>query len=107
MDISVILSRKYVGSEWYTNAPGYKGLHWLSDTPKPTEAELEALWPTVQYEITYKQIEQIRKQAYTEISDPLFFKYQEGRATKEEWLESKENIRIAHPYPEKPEGMVE
>jgi hypothetical protein len=107
MDIAMILSHKYLGSEWSLAGNDYAGLTWLSDTPKPTEKALEALWPTVQYEIAYEQIEKIRKQAYTEISDPLFFKYQEGTATKEEWLESKENIRIAHPYPEKPEGMVE
>jgi DNA-binding NarL/FixJ family response regulator len=26
----------------------YDGLNWLDDTPKPTQAELDAAWPAVQ-----------------------------------------------------------
>jgi hypothetical protein len=51
MDITQILSRKFEGAEWTLNGDEYAGLTWLSDTPKPTKAELEALWPTVQDEI--------------------------------------------------------
>jgi hypothetical protein len=51
MDIATILSRKFEGAEWSLNAGDYAQLTWLSDTPKPTKAELEALWPTVQEEI--------------------------------------------------------
>ena len=107
MDIATILTRKYPGALWSCVNNDYEQLDWQDETPKPTEAELESLWPTVQYEVAYERIEQARQQAYQQTTDPLFFKYQEGTATKEEWLESKENIRIAHPYPEKPEGMVE
>ena len=51
MDIATILTRKYQGAEWVLNGDDYTGLTWLSDTPKPTEEELLALWPTVQEEI--------------------------------------------------------
>lgn len=51
MDYAQILTRKYAGSEWTLNGDKYSGLTWLSDTPKPTKAELEALWPEVQAEI--------------------------------------------------------
>lgn len=51
MDIAQILTRKYAGSEWTLNGDNYSGLTWLSDTPKPTKATLEALWPEVQAEI--------------------------------------------------------
>ena len=50
MDIALILSRKF-DAEWVLEGGQYSGLTWLSDTPKPTEQELEALWPTVQEEI--------------------------------------------------------
>jgi hypothetical protein len=33
------------------NADDYDQLTWLSDTPKPSRAELDALWPEVQAEI--------------------------------------------------------
>ena len=51
MDITQVLSKRYPGSEWTLNGDNYSGLAWLSDSPKPTEEELLALWPTVQEEI--------------------------------------------------------
>lgn len=48
MNYSEILVRKYPGAQWVLR--GDK-LEWLSDTPKPTKAELEALWPEVEAEI--------------------------------------------------------
>lgn len=51
MDIALIISKKYLDAEWILDGDSYSGLTWLSDTPKPTEAELEALWPEVQSEI--------------------------------------------------------
>jgi len=50
MDIAAILSRKF-DAEWTLNGDDYTGLTWLSDSPKPTKKELEALWPEVQAEI--------------------------------------------------------
>lgn len=47
MDITTILTTKYAGSEWTLNGDSYPGLTWLSNSPKPTEEELEELWPEV------------------------------------------------------------
>lgn len=38
--------------------------------------------------------------AYTEEADPLFFKWQAGEGTEEEWLAKREEIRQRYPYPE-------
>jgi len=51
MDITMILTKRYEGSEWTLNGDGYSGLTWLSDTPKPTLKTLEGLWADVQAEI--------------------------------------------------------
>jgi hypothetical protein len=51
MDIPTILSSKYPGSLWTLDGDDYTGLHWLSDTPKPTEKALQKVWPEVQAEI--------------------------------------------------------
>jgi hypothetical protein len=51
MDITSILLTKYVGSEWTLDGDDYAGLTWLSNTPKPTEKQLQDLWPTVQAEL--------------------------------------------------------
>jgi hypothetical protein len=48
IDYTLILSVNYVGSQWTLNGDSYDGLTWLSDTPKPTQAELDALWESTQ-----------------------------------------------------------
>jgi len=100
MDIALILSTKYVGSEWTLDGEEYSGLTWQSDTPKPTEKQLSDLWPSVEYENAYAQVEQARAQAYRETSDPIFFEYQRGDKTEAEWLAAVEAVKDAHPYPE-------
>jgi hypothetical protein len=54
MNIGEILESKYSGSEWTLDGGTYEGLTWLSDTPKPTQKELQDLWPTVQAELASK-----------------------------------------------------
>jgi hypothetical protein len=49
---------------------------------------------------TKEQQEALRKAAYTAESDPLFFKYQRGDATKEEWLAKIEEIKARYPDPD-------
>ena len=44
----VVLSENYPNDEWVLRGDTYDGLTWLSDTPKPTQAELDAAWPAVQ-----------------------------------------------------------
>jgi hypothetical protein len=100
MDIKSILLRKYTGKEWALTGDIYDGLTWLSKGDAPTEAELEALWPEVQYEVAYEQVEQARAQAYRETSDPIFFEYQRGDKTEAEWLAAVQAVKDAHPYPE-------
>lgn len=100
MDITLILWKKFPGTDWTLNGDKYSGLTWMSETPKPAEAELEALWPTVQYEFAYEQVERARAQAYRETSDPIFFEYQRGDATEAEWLAAVQAVKDAHPYPE-------
>jgi len=51
MDIPAILISKYQGSEWTINGDDYSGLTWLSNTTKPTEKQLQDLWPTVKAEL--------------------------------------------------------
>jgi hypothetical protein len=50
MDYTLILIKKYIGSEWTLNGDNYEGLTWLSNTPKPTKAELDAQWEEVKAE---------------------------------------------------------
>lgn len=50
-DYPAILLAKYPDSTWTLNGDTYDGLTWLSDSAKPSQAELDAAWPEVQQKI--------------------------------------------------------
>ena len=99
MDIPKILSRQYSGMEWALRGEDYSGLTWLSDTPKPTLEELQSQWEAVEFEIEVERIESLRKAAYREETDPIFFSYQRGEATEQEWLDAVQAVKEQYPYP--------
>jgi len=101
-DYVKILGQKYVGQEWALNGDNYDGLIWLSDTPKPTQAELDAYWPEVDYNDQVAAVEQTRLTAYEKQSDPVFFKWQRGDATELEWREAVAKVKAENPYPPAP-----
>jgi len=59
IDYTKILTMRYSGKEWTLNGDTYDGLTWLSDSPKPSQKDLENLWPDVQTEILNKKIAKI------------------------------------------------
>jgi hypothetical protein len=44
----LILSINYADKAWTMLANDYETLEWFSDTPKPTQEELDALWPSTE-----------------------------------------------------------
>ena len=99
MDIVMILTKRYPDAQWTLNGDNYSGLTWLSDTPKPTLEELQAQWEEVEFEIEVERIESLRKAAYREETDPIFFSYQRGEATEQEWLDAVQAVKEQYPYP--------
>jgi hypothetical protein len=97
IDYAQILSVNYAGSQWSLNGDSYDGLTWLSDTPKPTQAELDALWPTTQTTVANQQADTNRHNAYVAEADPLFFKAQRGEGTMEEWETKVAEIKTRYP----------
>lgn len=97
IDYTQILSVNYVGEKWMLNGDSYEGLTWLSDTPKPTQAELDALWPTTQTTISNQQADSKRHAAYVAESDPLFFKAQRGEGTMADWEAKVAAIKARYP----------
>ena len=101
-DYSAVLSAKFAGSQWTMNGDNYDGITWLDETPQPSQAELDALWPQVQYETQVASVEQARLVAYEQTSDPIFFKWQRGDATEAEWREAVAKVKLDNPYPPAP-----
>jgi len=98
-DYPAVLMANYPGAQWTLNGDSYDGLTWLDDTPKPTQKELDDAWPAVQREQQMKQVESQRKAAYTTESDPVFFQWQRGDSTEQEWLNAVEAVKAKYPYP--------
>ena len=97
-----VLNANYAGKEWTLNGNDYNGLTWLSDTPKPTQAELDAQWPAVAYQQQVAQVETTRRTQYEAQSDGIFFELQRGTNTKEAWEAAVQAVKDANPYPPKP-----
>lgn len=100
MDITLILRTNYPNAEWSLRGDDYDGLEWLDSSPKPTLEELESLWLSTQIEARTKVVEEIRQIQYQKIADPIFFKWQAGSSTKEEWLSERQRIKDENPYPD-------
>jgi len=101
-DYTAVLTANYPGQEWTLDGDTYDGLTWLSDTPKPTQAELDAAWPQVDYQQQLAAVEEARRTDYEAQSDPLFFEWQRGDGTEQAWLDAVAAVKAAHPYPPAP-----
>ena len=99
IDYALILSTNYPNDQWTLNGDDYDGLTWLSNTPQPTQAELDAAWPQVQYANRVAIVEATRLAAYEQQSDPLYFKWQRGDATEAEWRAAVAKVKADNPYP--------
>lgn len=98
IDYSLILNQNYPGTLWVIRGDEYSGLEWLDDTPKPTQVELDALWPATQTAVFNKNQQDARSVAYRNESDPLFFKWQRGEATEQNWKDKVAEIQARYPY---------
>jgi hypothetical protein len=101
-DYAAVLSSIRPGTQWSLDGNTYDGLTWLDETPKPSQAELDAAWPQVQYDRAYTRVELDRHAAYTAPGGPdsIFLRWQRGDATEQEWLDAVQAVKDAHPYPE-------
>ena len=102
VDYTAVLVANYPTARWTLDGDTYDGLTWLDDTPKPTQAELDAAWPQVDYDNQYAAVEQARLVAYEQTSDPIFFKWQRGDATEAEWRAAVAKVKADNPYPPAP-----
>lgn len=95
VDFVKILTTHYPECSWSLNGDGYVDLHWPEENqaPKPSESHLLALWSTTQEQFAAECIRVSKQRCYQEEADPLFFKWQRGEATQQEWLDKIEEIK--------------
>jgi hypothetical protein len=55
LNYSLILTTNYPTAQWILDGESYDGLTWLDTSPKPTQAELDALWESTQAAVAAKK----------------------------------------------------
>ena len=78
IDYAAVLAANYPGAQWSLNANDYETLDWHGPGDKPSQAELDAAWPQVDYNNQVAAVENARRADYETQSDPLFWEI--GRA---------------------------
>lgn len=100
IDYAAVLVANYPGAQWSLSGNDYSTLEWFEDTPKPSQAELDAAWSAIQQQQAQAAVDAQRHAAYVAESDPLFFQYQAGEITEQEWLNKRAEIKSRYPNPE-------
>ena len=77
----------------------YDNYEWLSPGDQPTKAECDAVLPVIEAQEAYDQAQKARHGAYQAEADPLFFGWQRGENTEQDWLDKVADIRARYPYP--------
>ena len=83
IDYPLILSINYPNDEWAFVGNDYDGLTWISESPKPTQEELDALWPSTQESVAKQACKQqaqeiLYKTDWTtiaDVADPIYTPY--------------------------------
>jgi hypothetical protein len=117
IDYDKILRSNYASYAWVTNGDSYEGIDWLDSRPKPTQAELDALWiPTQEASAKIKCKEQASALLYEtdwttipDVADPANSPYLTNQA---EFIAWRSQIRalavnpVADPvFPPTPEAV--
>jgi hypothetical protein len=100
---SVVLGDGAQGDETLASNPS-----WVEVTGMDPMPGVDAGWSYVKGqwvapvvpEPTVEDVEAERIVAYRLTADPLFFQYQRGEVSEQDWLDAVAAVKLAHPYPE-------
>jgi hypothetical protein len=107
MNVPLVLDVLCNGQEWRLadmpkTAEEYDSfLEWFGQGAAPSWSDLVKAADKIEFDAACSRIEISRRAAYAETSDPLFFKFQAGEATEQEWLAARQEVVDANPYPAK------
>lgn len=101
-DYAAVLTATYPDALWGLNDNDLATLTWDSDGEPPSQAELDAAWPDVDYQRQYAQVEAQRRARYQVESDGLFFAAQRDGGDLVAWEAAVAGIKADLPYPDAP-----
>lgn len=101
MNYALAFSKLVPGAQWTCSGDFdvYENFQWIDERPQPSKEQCDAVMPAVLTEREKRKAQSERQAAYVNESDPLFFGWQRGENTEQEWLNKIEEIRTRYPYP--------
>lgn len=81
----------------------------VEETPILVDGEYQQVWSVVQLteaekadimDKTVAEVQENRRKAYQKYADPLYFLWQRGESTQEEYLNMIETVKQTFPYPQ-------
>jgi hypothetical protein len=82
-----------------SNADQYTAqVEWHDGRPQPTWADIEAARPAADVAQANATARNNRHKAFIVEADPIYFAWQRGEATEEDWLTKCAEIRGRYPY---------
>jgi hypothetical protein len=102
VDYAIALMHVRPGARWTLNGDSYDALVWLDAGDPPTQSELDAAWPAINYGKEVDQVEAARRARYQAETDGLFFAAQREDGDLTAWKAAVDQIKADLPYPEEP-----
>lgn len=78
--------------------PDYSAIAWMDDRTQPSREECDEAWPALEVELADANAKNARANAFRNEADPVFFAWQRGEKTEQEWLDKVADIRARFPY---------
>lgn len=98
MDLTQAIQHIMPDAQFVIRGNTYEGIEWMDERPMPTQKEVEDAIEYLrsdEYKAIQKNemISRQRAKKYRNESDPIFFKWQRGEATEQEWKDKVAEIR--------------
>jgi hypothetical protein len=77
----------------------YENYVWGGPENQPSKDECDSALVTIEAEKAHDQVKRARQAAYQAEADPLYFGFQRGENTEQDWLDKVAEIRARYPYP--------
>ena len=101
MSYALAFQKLCPGAQWSCSGSldDYANYTWLDQRAQPSKAECDAVMAEVVTEKEKATVERKRRSAYEAEADPLYFGWQRGENTEQDWLDKVAEIRARYPYP--------
>lgn len=89
----------YPNAQFVLVGDDYETLVWEGPGEKPSEETLRNMEEAADAAAVVAAVQEKRRVAYVVESDPLFFSWQAGETSEQDWVDKREEIKLRFPLP--------